>query len=169
MPIPSARFRNPYRRVQRRFAMSLIGRNPLLPFSLINELQRDMNRLFDARLLPVGSGNGSSISNSDWLPPVDIHEDQDSYFLSVDLPGIPSDRIEVTAHGGVLSIRGSRESVYQDKEQKRSERVFGVFLREFSMPDNADLEQVEAKNKDGVLEIRVPKVAKAEPKRISVQ
>lgn len=149
--------------------MNLRGRNPFSPFLLINELQRDMNRLFDARLLPVGDGEGAAISNTDWVPPVDIHEDKDGYFLSVELPGIPSDKIEVTAHGNVLSIRGSRESTYQDKEQRRSERVFGSFVREFSMPENADLDRVDAKNKDGVLELWVPKVPKEAPKRINVQ
>ena len=147
----------------------MIGRNPFSPFSLINELQRDMNRLFDARLLPVGTGESPTISNTDWVPAVDIHEDKDGYFLSVELPGIPSDQIEVTAHGNVLSIRGTREITHQDKEQRRSERVFGSFVREFSMPENADLGRVEAKNKDGVLELWVPKVPKEQPKRITVQ
>lgn len=148
--------------------MSLITRNP---FYLINEIQRDLNRVFDTRL----SGNsqnlltGNSLNNVDWSPTVDIHENADGYHLSVDLPGVKSDQIDVTADKGVLSIRGSRESVHEDKEQRRSERFYGSFLREFSMPDNADLDRIEAKSNHGVLEIFVPKVAKVEPKRITVQ
>lgn len=144
--------------------MTLITRNP---FALINELQRDMNRMFDSRLFPTRGE--TTVSSSDWIPEVDIHEDDKAYYVSVDLPGIKPENIDVTAHNGVLSIRGSRESVHKDKEQKRAERSFGTFLREFTMPDNADLENVQAKTQDGVLEIQVSKIAKAEPKRISVQ
>jgi len=146
--------------------MTLITRNP---FALINELQRDMNRVFDSRLFPAIGQGDASVASSDWIPEVDIHEDAKSYLVSVDLPGIKPEDIEVTAHNGVLSIRGKRETVHQDKEQKRSERSFGTFLREFTMPDSADLDNVQAKTQNGVLEILVPKIAKAEPKRISVQ
>jgi len=146
--------------------MTLISRNP---FALINELQRDMNRIFDSRLFPTVNTGETSVATSDWVPEVDIHEDPKTYFVAVDLPGIKPESIEVTAHNGVLSIRGSRERIHQDKEQKRAERSFGTFLREFTMPDNADLDSVQAKTENGVLEIQIPKIAKAEPKRITVQ
>jgi HSP20 family protein len=145
--------------------MSLITRNP---FYLINELQRDLNRAFESRLYSSGQ-NGTSISNSDWSPTVDIHENADGYHLSVDLPGVTPDQIEVTADKGVLSIRGERMVVHEDKDLKRSERIFGSFQREFSMPDNADLDRIEAKSDHGVLTVFVPKTAKVEPKRITVQ
>lgn len=143
--------------------MSLITRNP---FYLLNELQRDLNRAFDARL--YGNHN-TALNNADWSPTVDIHENADGYHLSVDLPGVPPEQIEVTADKGVLSIRGQREAVHEDKDLKRSERFFGSFLREFSMPENADLDRIEAKSNHGVLSIFVPKTAKVEPKRITVQ
>lgn len=143
--------------------MSLITRSPL---SLFGDLQRDMNRLLENRL----SQNSSNlITNSDWLPAVDIHEDKEAYVLAVDLPGINPEDIHVSTQNGVLSISGKRESVHEDKDQKRSERFFGSFLREFSMPENADLERVQASSKHGVLELRVPKSTKPEPRRIEVQ
>lgn len=147
--------------------MSLITRNP---FALINELQRDLNRAFDSRLFPALTNSGdTALSNTTWSPAVDIHEDSDAYHVSVDLPGVKPDAIDVTAHNNVLSIRGTRSIVNEDKEQKRSERIYGSFLREFSMPENADLDRIEAKSNHGVLDIRVPKTPKAEPKRITVQ
>lgn len=142
--------------------MALITRHPL---SLFGELQRDVNRLFDSRLFPNTS---NLIASSDWLPAVDIHEDSDAYVLSVDLPGIQPEDIHVSTHNGVLSISGKREETHNDKEQKRSERFFGSFLREFSMPENADLDKVQASSKHGVLELRVPKSTKAEPRRVEV-
>ena len=143
--------------------MSLITRHPL---SLFSELQRDMNRVFENRLVP---GSTNLLSTSDWLPAVDIHEDKESYLLSVDLPGMNPEDIQVSAHNGVLSISGKRESAHEDKQQKRSERFFGTFLREFSMPENPDLDQVQASCKHGVLELRVPKNTKPEPRRIEVK
>ena len=140
--------------------MALITRNP---FALLNE----MNRIFDNSLYP--SGERAALATPDWAPAVDIHEDAQAFHVAVDLPGIKPENIEITAHNGVLSIRGSREVVNEDKQQKRSERVFGSFLREFSMPESADLERVEAKTENGVLNIVVPKAPKAEPKRITVQ
>ncbi len=146
--------------------MSLITRNP---FALINELQRDLNRAFDSRVFPALSNNDTALSNTTWSPAVDIHEDNNAYHISVDLPGVKPEEIEVTAHNNVLSIRGSRKTVNEDKEQKRSERIYGAFLREFSMPENADLDRIEAKSNNGVLDLAVPKTPKAEPKRITVQ
>lgn len=147
--------------------MSLITRNP---FALINELQRDINRTFDSRLFPaLTNGGDTALSNTNWAPAVDIHEDKDAYHISVDLPGVKPEEIDVTAHNNVLSIRGTRNVVNEDKEQKRSERVYGAFLREFSMPENADLDRIEAKSNNGVLDLYVPKTPKAEPKRITVQ
>jgi HSP20 family protein len=139
------------------------------PFALINELQRDLNRVFDNRLFPALENNAPVLNNADWVPTVDIHEDKDAFHVSVDLPGIKPEDIEVTAHNGVLSIRGKRETVHEDKEQKRCERTYGSFLREFSMPESADLDSVQAKTNNGVLELVIPKTPKAEPKRISVQ
>ena len=104
-----------------------------------------------------------------WVPEVDIYEDEKAYHLSVDLPGIKAEEIEVTAHDGILTIKGDREAVLEDKELKRSERVYGAFLREFSMPETADLEDIKASSKHGVLDIEVPKISKAEPRRIQVQ
>lgn len=142
--------------------MTLITRNPL---NLFGELQRDMNRLLENRL----SQNSSSlVASSDWLPAVDIHEDKDGYLIAVDLPGIDPEDIHVSTHNGVLSISGKREGVHDDKDQRRSERFFGSFLREFSMPENADLERVQASSKHGVLELSIPKSAKPEPRRIEV-
>lgn len=143
--------------------MSLVSRSP---FSLLSDVQRDMNRLFDTRL----GGDQSMLGNrGDWIPAVDIHEDEEGYHLVVDVPGMQSKDIEVTTHDNVLSIRGQRETVHEEKELKRSERVFGSFLREFSMPENADLDSIQAKYDNGVLAIVVPKSAAAQPRRIDVQ
>jgi HSP20 family protein len=144
--------------------MNLITRRP---YSLFSELQNDLNRAFENRL--ATSGDSLLGSGNRWVPEVDIHEDDKAYHLTVDLPGIKAEEIDVSAHDGVLTIKGDRETIYEDKELKRSERVYGSFLREFSMPDTADLENIKASSNNGVLNIEIPKTSKAEPKRIPVQ
>lgn len=141
--------------------MNLVTRRP---YSLLSELH---NRAFDNRLL--ASGEKIAADGKSWVPEVDIYEDEKAYHLSVDLPGIKAEEIEVTAHDGILTIKGDRESVLEDKELKRSERVYGSFLREFSMPETADLENIKASSKHGVLDIEVPRISKSEPRRIQVQ
>lgn len=148
----------------RRLIMNLITRKP---YGLFSELQNDLNRAFENRL--ASSGESMLSGAKKWIPEVDIYEDEKSYHLSVDLPGIKPEEIEVTAHDGMLTIKGERDSVFEDKELKRSERVYGGFFREFSMPDIADLENIKAVTEHGVLNIEVPKIARSEPRRIPVQ
>jgi HSP20 family protein len=143
--------------------MALITRHH--PLNVFGELQRDVNRLIDNRFF---TNTTSLNANSDWLPAVDIHEDKESFVLAIDLPGIKPEDIHVSTHNGVLSVSGKRDGVHEDKDQKRSERFFGSFQREFSMPESADLNNVQASSKHGVLELRVPKIAKPEPKRVEV-
>lgn len=139
------------------------------PFSLIDELQRDMNRLFETRAVPTWFNDAGLPTRGTWVPAVDIEEKADCYRISVDVPGIKPEEIEVTAHDNYLSIRGKREQVTEHKELKRSERVFGSFLREFTMPQNAALDKITAQANHGVLEITVPKSSKVEPRRIAVE
>jgi len=139
------------------------------PFSLIDELQRDMNRLFETRLVPTWYNDAGLPAKNAWVPAVDIEEKADCYRIAVDVPGIKPEAIEVTAHDNYLSIKGKREQVTENKELKRSERVFGSFLREFTMPQNAALDKISAQANHGVLEITVPKTSKSEPRRIAVE
>jgi HSP20 family protein len=141
--------------------MNLVTRRPYGLFSGFH------NTAFDNRL--AANVDNRLVGAKSWVPEVDIFEDEKAYHLSVDLPGIKSEEIDVTAHDGILTIKGDRESVLEDRELKRSERVYGSFLREFSMPDTADLENIKASSQHGVLDIEVPKVTKSEPRRIQVQ
>jgi HSP20 family protein len=81
------------------------------------------------------------------------------------------DDIEITMEKGVLTVRGERKL---EKEEDRSgfrriERSRGTFYRRFSLPDSADAERIQAKSRDGVLEIVIPKQEKSQPRKIAVQ
>ncbi len=140
------------------------------PWGLLNQLHGEIDRLFDSRLPKYGDDR-DQLATSDWVPAVDIREEQDRYVIHADVPGVNPDDIELHMEDGVLSIKGDRYKESKDEREgyKRVERVRGSFYRRFSLPDTADAEAISARCKDGVLEIAIPKQAKVLPKRIKVQ
>ena len=146
--------------------MALIRYQPL---DLVNQLQNEVNRLFDARR--DGSEDTSTLATADWHPAVDIREEDDRYVIHADVPGVKPEQIEVTLEDGVLTLKGERESVKEEEADKfkRVERVRGTFLRRFSLPDTVDSEGVTARTEQGVLEVVIPKAAKAQARKITVQ
>jgi len=141
------------------------------PYSLLDQLQKEVSRLSpwdpSAR---EGVSDDSDIAVSHWRPAVDIKEEQDRYIIRADLPGVEAKDIEITMENGVLTPKGERASDKTEEREgyRRIERVRGTFYRRFSLPDTADADKIEARSKDGVLEIVLPKHEKVQPRRISV-
>jgi len=108
--------------------------------------------------------------DASFAPAVDIHEEAQRFVVRADLPGVKPADIDVTADKGVLTLRGQRqiEQREADGHYSRVERVSGKFVRTFTLPDNVQTDAITAQFKDGVLELAIPKIAKAEPRRIEV-
>lgn len=140
------------------------------PWNLFNQLQSDINRLFEGSPARTGE-NGTSVATSDWVPAVDVKEEQGRFVIHADVPGVKPEDIEVHMENGVLSISGRRqfETAEEREGYKRVERVRGSFFRRFSLPDSANAEAITAKCADGVLEVTIPKQDKVMPKRIKVE
>ena len=138
------------------------------PWSLMNRLHRDLDQLFTTRL---ASDREEPATVADWVPAVDIREDDQQFTLWVDLPGVSGADVEVTMEKGLLSIQGKRhsESTEERDGYRRVERTSGRFLRRFSLPDSADESRVTASSKDGVLEIVIPKEETQLAKTIKVK
>ena len=134
------------------------------PWSLVNRFQRDIDRLFS---VPQTTAADSGA----WLPPVDIHEEDNQFLVRVDLPGVDPKAVEITADQGVLIIRGRREDARADSRDgyRRVERITGEFQRRFSLPESADTQNIKAKFVNGVLEVAIPKLAQVQPHRITVE
>ena len=143
--------------------MSLVRYSPLG----INQLQSEINRIFRSF-----DDSESSSATADWVPTVDINEFGDRFQLFVDLPGVDPDHVDITLDNGVLTISGERrpEALAEGEKrvQRRIERGEGRFYRRFILPDMVDADNVEARNRFGVLEITIPKQAKAQPRRITI-
>jgi HSP20 family protein len=135
------------------------------PISLFDQFNREINRIVNGT---AAVGNTSQERN--WMPAVDIREEDDRFVLAADLPGVERKDVDVTLEDGVLSIRGERNVLTEEKREgfHRRERVHGAFLRQFTLPDTVNAGQISATVKDGVLEVIIPKQDKPEPRKIAV-
>ncbi len=136
------------------------------PWALLEQMRNEINRLAESRESDEG---GNVVATSDWVPPVDIIEQDNAFVILADVPGVDPGNIEINMENGVLSIKGERPGSEDRRGLKRVERARGTFYRRFSLPDSADPEGITARSRFGVLEITIPKVEKIRPRRISVE
>lgn len=141
------------------------------PWTRLNQIQREMERLFDGRTPAAFGDDNSNVATVDWAPAVDIKEEDGRFVVLADIPGVDPKDIEISVAGGMLTIRGER--LVENKEEreafKRIERTRGTFYRRFSLPDSADMERISARGHNGVLEISIPKHERTQPRKISVE
>ena len=96
------------------------------------------------------------------LPRVEVMEETDRYVLRADLPGVAPQDTEITVEHGVLTLQAQRPAQHPQTTATR-------FQRRFALPEDADAEQIAARSTHGVLEIGIAKLAKAQPRRITVE
>ena len=143
--------------------MMLTRRTYWNPFQELHRIAQDLDR-WNAQ--PVAENTETS-----FLPRVDIHEDERRYLLSMDLPGVSSDNVEVQAENNLLTIKGERKRETEETTEgyRRTERVFGSFNRSFGLPKDVNVEGISATHKNGVLTVTLPKKEQAKPKSIEIQ
>jgi HSP20 family protein len=135
------------------------------PFDRLASLRDEMNRLFDTST-PARDTSLFSV----WSPALDVYDDKDAFSVSVELPGMKKEDINISVHNGVLTVSGERRHEQENKtgETFRSERYFGKFQRSVTLPAVVDVKNVMASYKDGILTINLPKAEEAKPKQIPV-
>ncbi|MBD3647440.1 MAG: Hsp20/alpha crystallin family protein [Pseudomonadales bacterium] len=138
------------------------------PFGALNELHRELNRMFDDR---YPGQEAAYHEEATWTPQVDITENETQFLVAADLPGVDPADVDITLERNVLTIRGKRETVNESDRRglKRRERISGTFIRQFTLPETADSDGITAKASNGVLEIRIPKAKKVQPQSIKVE
>jgi HSP20 family protein len=136
------------------------------PWRDVLPVQDEVNRLFDGLLRTRGSS-----SAGEWVPAVDISETDEDFIVSADAPGLKGEDIKISVANNVLTVRGERKNVREEKKEDfhRVERSYGSFERTFSLPSGVESENIRAKYSDGVLEVRLPKSKKAKPQEIKVE
>lgn len=138
---------------------------PFAVRSPFRDLESRLNRVFSG--LPVDP----EWNVGSWLPAIDIHEDDDKYTLSADLPGLQKEDITLTVVDNILTLKGERRKQAETNEKgyHRVERAYGTFQRAFQIPGGVDAAKVEAKFEHGVLQVSLPKPEAAKPRNIEVK
>jgi HSP20 family protein len=137
-----------------------------LPTLPVFGLRREIDRVFDD---VFGRDNGATAR---WLPAADVREDEKSFTVELELPGIAPENVEVTAENGTLTVRGEKATGTTESGDLRwrlTERVHGSFQRSFRLPSEIDQDAIAATFANGVLTVRVPKAAVAVAKKIEVR
>jgi len=127
------------------------------PFREIKELE---NRIFQNYVPAIQAEKGINA----FTPSVNTREDEKAYYIEVDLPGVKKEDIKVDIKDNTLTISGERKFKEEVKEEDyyKIETSIGKFSRTFTLPEDADVENIDAKSENGVLDIVIPKVKKEE-------
>jgi HSP20 family protein len=148
--------------------MDLARRKPeqINPFGLMRRFSNDMERLFEefgGFRFPHFFGEDFApfrmeFENVEWIPPVEILQNNGQLVVRADLPGMKKDDVKVELTDNMLTISGERK---QEKEEKhegfyRSERSYGSFYRQLPLPEGVKTENAHAVFHNGVLEITMP-------------
>ena len=136
------------------------------PFGEMTNLQRQMSSMFDEN---YRTWRGAE-TLSRWAPAVDIYEKDNAIVLSAELPGMAEEDIDVEVHEGILTIRGEKKFENEAKEENYHivERRYGAFERSFTLSTTLNTEDVKAAYKAGVLEVTLPKIEAAKPKKVNI-
>ena len=119
----------------------------------------------------------SSLSQSEespqrWVrtPPIDIYETEEGLVLCADLPGVSAENLDLQVQDNRLTLFG-RVDMPNDRLDTLVHQEYhqGDFLRSFILSDDVDHERISAKLTDGVLEVRLPRVPRSQPRKISIQ
>jgi HSP20 family protein len=139
------------------------------PMRTLPAFQEEMNRMFN-EFFRGGNGGEQGWLAGAWTPPVDIYETDDALVLTAELPGVSKDDVSIEIHNNTLTLRGERKHDAEVKEEHyhRVERAYGTFQRVFVLPTLVDQEKVQATYHDGILELRLPKLESAKPRRIAI-
>ena len=124
-----------------------------------NQWERELERLFDV------------FSKDDYFAPsCEIMDDEKSYKVSLDIPGLTEDEIDIEIKDNRLHVSGERKYAGETTKDYilRSERRYGKFSRVFSLPQNINTDSIEASFQNGVLDITLPKEERSQMKKIKI-
>ena len=130
-------------------------------------LQNRLNSIFH-EMSP--SGDNETLTGGNFVPAVDVYDDNKKVVLKLEVPGIKQDDLDIRVENQTLVVKGERKLETEEKEENfhRIERRFGSFVRSFSLPQTVDTNDVTAEYDAGVLKISIAKKAEAQPKQVKI-
>jgi HSP20 family protein len=143
-------------------------RNALLPSTALANVERGFGRLFEDLFEGIGL---QALDGRRFAAPLDLIETPEAWRLTVDLPGVPQDAIDISLEDGVLELRAERPvgEPIEGEQARYVERARGTFARRLRLPGEVEADGVEADLADGVLTVTLPKASAARPRKIEVR
>ncbi len=143
---------------------------------LFNRVWRSFAMPLSSRLMDpsfsLGGGMFDASKLMDYRANLDISGNDQAYEVSIDLPGLSEDDLQIELNGNALIVKGQKEekNEHNDQQYYRIERSVGAFQRTLSLPEDADREAISANMKNGLLVIQIPRksLPKDKVKRISI-
>jgi HSP20 family protein len=132
-------------------------------------LQNRLNSIFNDFARPETAQESLAVGN--FVPAVDIYEDEHKLLLKLEVPGVKQEDLDVRVENQILTVKGERRFESEEKEENfhRIERRFGSFTRSFTLPVSVDTASVGAKYENGVLAIQLAKKEAAKPKQVKIE
>lgn len=127
----------------------------------MEDLKEEMQRLVeDSACSSPFAENGRRLAR--FRPVADVIEVEDAFFVLVELPGLEREDVRLEVHGNELAVYGERRPPLNAEGAafQVMERSYGCFSRRFELPEDIDDEAVAASMKSGLLQVRVPKLAR---------
>ena len=131
------------------------------PFSEVDELYRQMNRLLETGVTADGATH--------WVPAADLEETEDAYTIEMELPGVKQDDVDIEVNGRELTVSGEIKEKERVGILRRRTRKVGEFSYSVTLPMEIDADGVSADLKDGVLTIRVPKTQRNKSRHVPIR
>jgi len=150
------------------FSITKPVRDPML--DLLYQLERRMGRVFN-QPFGVFDWAPTEATTAAWVSLVDIFEENGVVRLVAELPGVKPEDVQISVEGNLLTIKGTKEQVAEEKAEKvhRYERAYGAFERTFTLPVTVEAEKIKATYGNGVLTLVLPKTEAAKPHLIKVE
>ena len=124
---------------------------------------RQMDRLTRELL-----GQGTQSRGMSWMP-MDVYREGDHLVANIDLPGVDPGSIDVDVEGNTVTVRAQRSVRGEDTEWLSQERPSGSFMRQLTMGEGIDVDNIHASYEQGVLSLTIPVAAEAKPRKIQVE
>ena len=142
------------------------GNDPI--FSNGGLLDRMFDTSFPWKVLKAVNDFAPSEQKSDFLPIIDVKSDAKAYSVQAEIPGVQKDEVKVEVHDGMLILSGEKKEEVSEGEGTTKhvvERRYGSFERSMTLPDDADIDNIQASHKNGVLTITIPRTQPKENKK----
>ena len=109
-------------------------------------------------------------NQTDFQPACEVTEADEHFLMSLDLPGMKKENLNIEIEGNSLVVSGLRKREGGDSQKLHFyERNYGSFRRSFTLPPSVEASKIEARYENGVLDLYLPKAEKAKPQQIQIQ